>query len=75
MLPYLLLGTKKNVCSLIYTVTIFDSEHQITIDELIDMLNEYTVDEVKEIYYTFDKDVQFVLKDYYKQRMADYLGL
>jgi hypothetical protein len=75
MLPYLLLGTKKNVCCVIYTVTIFDSEFQITIDELIDMLNEYHVDHVKEIYYTFDEPVRFALKDYYKQRMADYLGL
>lgn len=59
---------------MIYSVSIFDEQHSVQIHELIELLDSYNIDDVSMIYHSFNDDVKFALREYYKQRMFTYLN-
>lgn len=60
---------------MIYSLTIFGDEHKVDKDELIELLESFTIDQINDIYFTLPKQVRNDLADYFKKRMGGYLGI
>jgi hypothetical protein len=58
----------------IYKVVIFEKEHVVNKDELIDLLDSFDVDSINKIYHEMPVDIRNDLFDYFKKRMGNHLG-